>query len=605
MSTLQDGVSPLGGNFKLSFEGERTQPLAHDISASMLEQELESLKTIGNVNVVRFPNNNGHDYFISFISEMGNCALLSVDDSHLTGPNAKVAVFTIQDGKNPDDYRYIFVSSILQRSFQINNLVNGKDYVIRLRSKNSEGFGDFRLAIPSPIAPMDTPSAPTSVSFFPLSASMLRISWQKPLFNGGQSIIRYKIQWSTYSDLESTLSEKSEFIQNIAPSQSLDDIYCFDIPVNHILPGKYARVMAFNGYAWSHSLNSSTYFAVASSSPPGPVHNLTAAIASSFGILVSWSAPTFSSHCSFGGDGGSPITMFLIEWARSEDFEQAVSSSVPASHFSFMIGGRDMITGSESNILESDCIYFIRVSAMNSEGPGQVTVFSHSNGQAIAVGPLVDNVPEPPTLDTLKSIQSLSATSLLVSWDPPSLDGGKTIRNYDIEYDTLRDFSRSKVKHVPIIHEKQMVEVESSKVDVESQAITATVRVMNEHQLVRTAVVGVDEIQTITTTSDDVIAEVQTISTTAIDQNEIIEFSVIGEDVDEIQLVKIYGDDVPEVQDVKVTVPRDNEIQLLGIVIENINTNHTLSCAHIEVGQRCAAIEESLSGEILEITTPS
>ena len=534
------------------------------------------------------------------MTEIGNRDLLSVNDSQLSGPNAKVEAFTIQDGEDPDDYDKQFILSTSPRSYRMNNLMNGRDYYIRISSKSSEGFSDFRMANPAPLSPMDTPGAPTSVSLFSLNISMLRIVWESPVSNGGKNISRFKVQWSPDSDFDTILSHGSERIINVGNYESLDDTYCFDVPADDRSSsiGRYVRVLSFNGYAWNHPNDSPILFAVATNGPPGSVLDLNASPTGSLGISLTWKHPSATSSCLYGGDGGSPVTVFLIEWAFNEDFEQAESSSVPSSKSNFLIGGKDMITGSESSILEKGGIYFIRVSAMNSEGPGPATVFSSSSGQAIAVGPLSDSVPEPPVLDMFS--QPLTGASLIVNWETPTSDGGRPLESYFVEYDTSRTFSNSKTLHIPVVSEKQVVEVESSEVNVKSQTVTAAVSVLNERQLVRTNAIGVDEIQSITTTCDDVVAEVQAISTTSIDNNEEVSISLIGDDIDEIQLVRVYGDDIAETQDVKVVVPRVNEIQLLGIVIENINTNGTISCSNMGVGERCNAIEESLSGKDID-----
>ena len=120
--------------------------------------------------------------------------------------------------------------------------------------------------------------------------------------------------------------------------------------------------------------------------------------------------------------------------------------------------------------------------------------------------------------------------------------------------------------------------------------------VTNERQTLRTVVSGVDEVQTITTTCDDVVNEVQTVTTTAIDKDEVQTFAMTATDVDEIQIVRTSATSVAEVQRVDVSVEEIDEVQILGIFIEGIDTSSCTSINAEQVGRECSAIETKLSG---------
>ena len=111
---------------------------------------------------------------------------------------------------------------------------------------------------------------------------------------------------------------------------------------------------------------------------------------------------------------------------------------------------------------------------------------------------------------------------------------------------------------------------------------------------------GIDEVQTVTTSCDDVIPEVQTITTNAVDNDEIQEIKLTSDDIDEIQLVRAHNEDIPAVQRVRVDVPRVFEVQQFGILISNINTNgdeiSSLACYGIQVGEACKKIENAITG---------
>ena len=101
---VREGLQPLSGTLRLGFEAERTLPIPFDAEASQMKYALESLSTIGEVNVSRYSNNNGHNYFITFISELGDREQLTVDDSQLMGPDARARVATLLEGTDPFNY---------------------------------------------------------------------------------------------------------------------------------------------------------------------------------------------------------------------------------------------------------------------------------------------------------------------------------------------------------------------------------------------------------------------------------------------------------------------------------------------------------------------
>lgn len=589
VTTKENGVTPIGGTFRLSYGGENTFPLLHNSGETVVKDALEALETIGKVDVNRFENNNGHNYFVTFLTEIGNLDIISVHDSQITGPNAKVGAATIQDGSKPLNYGVKLIDSVSMLSYTIDGLVNGKKYFVRVSSKNSEGFGGSTIAMPSPISPKEAPSAPAGVSIFPLSNSYLKVSWGVPTSDGGSSITHYKVQW----DIDASfLNIDTSGFEYIMPVNNSDGPYfCYNIPVDSSSAsiGRYARVAAFNGFKWSE-LKETSKSAVAQALPPGEVQNVHAEGVGDMGILINWSAPD-ASFCVYGGDGGSPITYFEIEWDKADDFSTLSSYAVSSLATSYLIGGKDTITGSVSDVLESGESYYVRVTAFNAIGAGPPTPFDK------IVGPLVNRVPDAPAI---RNLNPLTSTSLIIDWGIPNMDGGSSIQNYVVEYDSSPDFSSPSSITVPVVSEKQAIVVEASDIILETQTIKATVAVTNERQLVRTTVSGTDEVQMITTTCDDVVAEVQTITLNAIDNNEEQRIAVAGTDIDEIQVVRSEGMDTPEIQSVKVTVSRTNEIQQLGIVISNINTDgnniNSDACYGINVGEGCHDIEDAITG---------
>ena len=83
----QSSANDLGGSFRLKFEDFETDALAYDISSDDMKTALESLPTIGTVNISRHAVDpvrprNGLRWTISFLTNVGNiqALLVSTDD---------------------------------------------------------------------------------------------------------------------------------------------------------------------------------------------------------------------------------------------------------------------------------------------------------------------------------------------------------------------------------------------------------------------------------------------------------------------------------------------------------------------------------------------
>ena len=140
---------------------------------------------------------------------------------------------------------------------------------------------------------------------------------------------------------------------------------------------RYCRIMAFNGFSWSEPALSIPSSIIPSIQPPGQVLNPIAYASSSIGIIAKWSLPSIDEFV-YGGDGGSPITHYVVEWDTKPDFSSpAESAIVMANLTSFQVGGRDSVTGAESDILTPGGIFYLRVTAFNNIGSGPATLLRH------------------------------------------------------------------------------------------------------------------------------------------------------------------------------------------------------------------------------------
>jgi hypothetical protein len=94
-------------------------------------------------------------------------------------------------------------------------------------------------------------------------------------------------------------------------------------------------------------------------------------VLSSYAILVEWD-PSSTEKAYYGGDGGLPITQYMVEWDNSAAFDSPASFGlVSGSTRSYIIGGDDPVTGVRSSILIPETMYSIRVTAFNAKVLGR------------------------------------------------------------------------------------------------------------------------------------------------------------------------------------------------------------------------------------------
>merc|ERR1711871_1083687 len=89
------------GTFLLSFEGQTTDPLLHDITALDLKAALEALSTIGQVTVHRNVDATHFVWSITFDSNVGNLEQMSLNADNLFGERVTQSVQTRVQGTRP------------------------------------------------------------------------------------------------------------------------------------------------------------------------------------------------------------------------------------------------------------------------------------------------------------------------------------------------------------------------------------------------------------------------------------------------------------------------------------------------------------------------
>jgi hypothetical protein len=506
-----------------------------------------------------------------------------VNDAGLAGPFARAAVSLSRVGVTPANHEVHRVGSGDLRSFLLTGLTVGTPYQVRVQASSPHGISTVAVAAPAYLSPKMAPNVPFNATLIVVSESRLKLIWMAPQFTGGAPVEKYIVQWDATKTFSNVLARGYQMTLMTATLGS-GPSYCTDIVLDSVLQGVpvFARISADNGFMASD-------IASGLPTPPqvtseirsaGAPLSVRAEATSGGGLSLFWQPPS-NDACYFGGDGGSAITNYVVEWDTRIDFgSPAKSAVVGAEATSIEIGGRNFTTGEPSSEITGGEAYFVRVTAFNARGAG-ISGF-------ISTPELARD--KPPSAPVSADVVIDDSTGLTVSWVPPDKDGGVTLEKYRLSYSTDKDFSSREVVDFPIVSEVQTVAA-SSNVQIETQAIRIMTEVTNERQLIRSQVEGVDEIQTITTHCNDVVNEVQTITTSAVDVNEVQTIELDGSEVHERQTVRTEIDPTDvfsEIQVVDVYANEIYEVQRLGAIFDFSSYFDTSICADWSAGLACA-----------------
>lgn len=579
VEAVQKGLQPISGTFRLSFASkglsQTTLPLPHNVSASDMKLALENLVTVGSVNVTRSVNGFGYNWIVTFVTDVkSDISLLGVDGTELHGPSVRIMTAMTAVGTQPEMYcekngvAGVPVEVPIQAPlrYDINGLQTGQGYAIRVRAHNAQGYGAAAYISPSFQVPRTVPGAPKDVKLMVVSGQMLKVRWNAPASDGGAAITSYKIEWDVTSGFANVGSPNYDMIAELRVQPTDQSPFYYNIPIATVR-SYFVRVVAVNDRGAGAPQVADPQSATPLNRTPGQAENARATVLSSYAILVEWE-PSSPTKPYYGGDGGLPITQYMIEWDNSAAFDSpAAFGLVSGTARSYIIGGNDAVTGVRSSVLIPGTLYNIRVTAFNAKGAGTPRA---------TTPPSVIAANQVPTSPRNLQLSVIPSTSIKAEWVNPLYDGGASLKSYQVEWDEQDDFSsgQSSAATIPIVREMQTV-VLSTDVVNEEQFIDATVEVINEQQVVRTIFTGADEIQTIETTNDNVVDEVQTIVTTATDRDEVQELRVDANDINEIQAIRTVIDEVLEVQQIKVGAVRTNEKQTVTIAINGVATDLT------------------------------
>jgi hypothetical protein len=131
-----------------------------------------------------------HEYkwTVEFTSDIGNLDnILELDTEHLS--NGVVGNVTVElHGQKPLGYGN-FSADLTSQAYVIQNLNVGQDYNVRVTCVSEQGRSPAQYSRPVAIhPPMQKPAQPENVRTLIESATSLRMQWQHPSSDGGDSV---------------------------------------------------------------------------------------------------------------------------------------------------------------------------------------------------------------------------------------------------------------------------------------------------------------------------------------------------------------------------------------------------------------------------------
>merc|ERR1711998_580562 len=376
--------SSLDGTFRLSFRGHSTSALPYDASDERLQVALEGLQTVGKVRVERTgPISNGYMWEVTFLQNVGNVPLISLDPTGLVGNGIFTDVSELIKGTEPSfDQGTVGIHEMplgstelvvpeevqeIALSAQAED-VDGYFYVNFMGEVTQKIYHNFTEAeMEEALLGLSTVTAITVTKRFTYQSTVAPVSdygwvWavtftQQP--GDLPSLLVYTGQKTTTVAAGGTLLGTgtkvtvSEAVKGVLPT------YFVTPPA--LAPGTtyFARVSAYNSEGWSTPAVAALSTTTKDQLPAAPL-DVAVSVYDSTSLEVSWTAPPHT--------GGEQISRFLVQWDQDESFDDSTGTAIKEA-----VAGQTvytyLITG-----LTADTDNVVRVMAYNNQGYGEPTL---------------------------------------------------------------------------------------------------------------------------------------------------------------------------------------------------------------------------------------
>jgi hypothetical protein len=374
----------LAGTFRLSFRGQSTAALPYDASVERMQVALEALHTVGKVQVERTgPVSNGFMWEVTFLQNVGDLPLVSVDPSGLIGSNVATDVSELIKGTSPTfDQGTVGIHEMPLGSMELTvpdevqeialsaqaEDVDGYFYVTFMGETTEKIYHNFtaeemeatllglstvtaisvtkRFTYQSTVAPLSDYGWVWSVTFTAQSGdlpSMLVYTGQKTRTSAaGGSLLG-----------TGTKVTVTEAVKGVLPTYFVTEAT--------LTPGAtyFARVSAYNSEGWSAPALAVLSTTTENQLPSAPLE-VGVSVYTDTSLEVSWMPPA--------NTGGDPISRYLVQWDQDETFDDSTGTAIEEA-----VEGKSLYTYRITG-LSPGAENVVRVMAYNNQGYGEPTL---------------------------------------------------------------------------------------------------------------------------------------------------------------------------------------------------------------------------------------
>jgi hypothetical protein len=485
-------TAAISGFFRLGFGGSGyTNYLPLAASEAEVVEALESLSTVRQIEVSREGDGSssscstslngacayGYRWLVTFKEHIGNLpmmasektklyaagnaavslAILDGDNSVNTGNNAALNCKACSPGETPSEYGHQLVSAYTF-SYKITSLVTGREYKIRASATNEQGYSTV-TSLMSVTPPKQNPGAPVAVTTSThntLSSSVL-VNIDAPTSNGGDDVLKYKIEYATASDFASAGSleircpsypiRKIIRIESTGNGQTINDGY-FKLSFTKGGVTVQSEKIWWNTPALQHEEIGATqlvYSQTAATTPKnlGSMESILQDLSNMVPIRELGLEAVKVTRTGPATDGGFVWTVTFL--GDGDDFGLAVTDDQLVDAAATVA-----VTTTITGHVYTNCNTNIEIPGLVQGTPYYVRAFSYNTlGYSLATHAASTQKPmKAPTGPTAVTLSVVSGTALRIIWSPPVDNGGDTITSYVVEWDTLSNFSStSKTSH--------------------------------------------------------------------------------------------------------------------------------------------------------------
>lgn len=187
----QEAGDTLVESFLPLYKVQNTADLAYNATAADMKAAIETLSGSCTVDVSRGIQGNGYEWVVTFSDPVNDRLLRPMR------PNALLL-------DNTADYVDPVAVVVPLLRADISTPKSGVPYHVRVAAGNEVGVGAFRTSSPTSLQPApQTPGGVTYAIVGPLSDTEILVQWEAPLFDGGEKISEYYLEWDTAATFDS------------------------------------------------------------------------------------------------------------------------------------------------------------------------------------------------------------------------------------------------------------------------------------------------------------------------------------------------------------------------------------------------------------------